>query len=110
MADLATRLSLYQRLADVASAEEIETLASELSDRFGRLPKEVKGLLYSVRIKALATRAGLEAIATEHGQIILLPFEGMRFDKRRLEPLQREGLKTGLSQIRINHKKLADWC
>jgi transcription-repair coupling factor (superfamily II helicase) len=109
VADLATRLSLYQRLADATSAEEIEALASELSDRFGRLPKEVENLLYSVRIKALATRAGLEAIATEHGQIILLPFAGMRFDKRRLEPLQREGLKTGLNQIRINHKKVADW-
>ncbi len=107
--DLATRLSLYQRLADVTSVEEIEAFASEFSDRFGRLPKEVKNLLYSVRIKALAAGAGIEAIATEHGQIILIPFEGMRFDKRKFETLQRDGIKIGLNQIRINYKKLADW-
>jgi len=109
VADLATRLSLYQRLADSTSVEEIETLASEFSDRFGKLPKEVKNLLYSVRIKALATRAGIETIATEHGQIILIPFEGMHFDKRKLESLQRDGIKIGLHQIRINYKKLTDW-
>jgi transcription-repair coupling factor (superfamily II helicase) len=107
--DLATRLSLYQRLADTTSAEEIETLTSEFSDRFGRLPKEVENLLYSVGVKTLAARAGIEAIATEHGQIILIPFEGTRFDKRKLETLQIEGLKIGLNQIRINYKKLADW-
>jgi transcription-repair coupling factor (superfamily II helicase) len=109
VADLATRLTLYQRLADATSAEETEALASEFSDRFGKLPREVKNLLYSVRIKALAARAGIESIATEHGQILLMPFEGMRFDRHKLEPLQREGLKIGLNQIRINYKKLADW-
>ncbi len=107
--DLASRLTLYQRLADITSADRIESLAIEFSDRFGKLPKETKNLLYSVRIKTLAARAGIETIATEHGQIILIPFEGMCFNKRKLEPLQRDGVKIGLNQIRINYKKLTDW-
>jgi transcription-repair coupling factor (superfamily II helicase) len=109
VADLATRLSLYQRLTDITSAEETEAFASEFSDRFGRLPREVKNLLYSVRIKVLAARAGIESIATEHGQIILIPFEGMRFDKHKLEPLSIEDVKIGPNQIRISYKTLADW-
>ncbi len=107
--DLDTRLVLYQRLANMNSVEEIEGLASEFSDRFGRLPEEVKNLLYAVKIKALAAKAGIESIATEHGQIILRPFEGMHFDKRKLEPLQRDGIKIGLNQIRVNFKRMIDW-
>ncbi len=107
--DLDTRLVLYQRLANMNSVEEIEGLASEFSDRFGRLPKEVKNLLYAVKIKALAAKAGIESIATEHTQIIVRPFEGMHFDKRKLEPLQRDGIKIGLTQIRVNYKRMIDW-
>ena len=106
VADLSTRLSLYQRLADVESVEEIEGLANEFSDRFGMLPKEVKNLLYAVRVKALATRAGIESIASEHGQITLRLFSGMHFDKQKLAPLARDGIKIGLTQVRLNHKLL----
>ncbi len=109
VSNLATRLALYHRLAGVDSAEEIKALASELGDRFGKIPKEVKNLLYSVRIKALAAKAGIESIATEHGQIIVRPFEGMRFDKHKLEPLQQDGIRIGSNQIRINYKRLPDW-
>ena len=109
VADLNTRLALYQRLADVTSAEEIEGLAGEFRDRFGRLPQEVKNLLYTLRVKALAIRAGIESIATEHGQITVRPFEGMRFDKQKLEPISRDGIKISPNQIRISYKKIADW-
>jgi transcription-repair coupling factor (superfamily II helicase) len=109
VADLSTRLALYQRLADVGSAEEIEGLAGELRDRFGRLPREVKNLLYTLRVKALAAMAGIESVATEHGQITVRPFPGMRFDRQKLEPLSRDGLKISPHQIRIGYQRLADW-
>jgi transcription-repair coupling factor (superfamily II helicase) len=106
VADLNTRLSLYQRLADVESVDEMEGLADEFSDRFGMLPEEVKNLLYAVRVKALAARAGIESVATEHGQITLRLFSGMHFDKQKLAPLARDGIKIGLTQVRLNHKLL----
>ncbi|MBA7690046.1 Transcription-repair-coupling factor [subsurface metagenome] len=84
-------------------------MAHEFSDRFGSLPPEVKNLLYAVKIKTLAARAGIESISTEHGQIILRLFQGMQFDKQKLEPV-RDGIKLGLSQLRLNPKRLgADW-
>ncbi len=108
--DLNARLALYRRLADVKANEGIEDLASEFSDRFGPLPQEVENLLYSVRIKILAAKAGIESISTEHGQIIIRPFEGMHFDKRKLEPLSRDGVKIGLNQISIHYKRLGrEW-
>jgi len=42
-------------------------------------------------------------------QITVRPFEGMRFDKQKLEPISRDGIKISPNQIRISYKKIADW-
>ena len=54
VADLSVRLSLYRRLADIEDEREIDVVAAELVDRFGKLPQEVEHLLQVVAIKALA--------------------------------------------------------
>jgi len=87
--------------------EQIEDVAHEFSDRFGSLPLEVKNLLYAVKLKALAAKAGIESISTEHGQIILRLFQGMQFNKQKLEPM-RDGIKLGLTQLRLNPKRLGN--
>ncbi len=108
--DINTRLGLYQRLTGISSAGQIEDMSQELADRFGALPREVKNLLYAVRVKLLAARAGIESIATEEGQIVLRLFEGMQFDRQKLEPDLRDGIKFGLKQIRIDFKRLGkEW-
>ena len=108
--DLTTRLSLYQSLAKLKEPDQIEAMAQEFSDRFGALPIEVKNLLYAVKIKALAAKASIESISTDEGQIIIMPFEGMQFDKHKLEPFIRDGIKIGLTHLRLNPKRLGrDW-
>ncbi len=57
--DLDVRMSLYRRLADAASREEVEAFAAELTDRFGAPPAEVEQLLDVVAIKAACRRAGV---------------------------------------------------
>jgi len=110
VADLHTRLSLYQKLVTLEKVEQVEALAQEFSDRFGALPPEVKNLLYAVKVKALAAKAGIESIATEEGQIILRLFEGMKFDKQKLEPFLKDGIKLGTNQLHLNPKRLGkDW-
>ena len=83
-------------------------MAQEFSDRFGPLPPEVENLLYTVKIKVLATRTGLESITTEHGQIVLRLFTGLQFDKEKLEPLSKDGIKAGTGQLRLNPKRLGN--
>jgi N-carbamoyl-L-amino-acid hydrolase len=108
--DIETRLGLYQRLVKLETAEQITTLAQEFNDRFGAPPEEVANLLYAVRIKLLAARAGIESISTEHGQIILRRFEGMPFDKRKLEPVLKDGITVGVLRLTINPRRLgAEW-
>ena len=104
--DLLTRLGLYQKLITVEAVEQIETLAQEFNDRFGPLPPEVENLLYAVRIKTLAAKVGIESITTEHGEIILRLFEGLRFDRQKLEPLLGDGIKFHPIHLRLNPKQL----
>ena len=109
ISDLNTRLSLYQSLVKLETVDQVEELAHEFSDRFGTPPVEVENLLYALRIKIQASKAGIESISTEEGQIILRLFDGLQFDKQKLESL-RDGIKVGLTQLRLNPKRLVgDW-
>ncbi len=60
--DLGVRLSLYRRIAGLVGAEEIESFAAELIDRFGDLPGEVENLLATVAVKQLCKAAGVARI------------------------------------------------
>jgi len=108
--DLNTRLSLYQSLVKLEKAEQVEDLAQEFSDRFGSLPPEVKNLLYAVKLKTLATKAGIKSISTEHGEIIVSLFEGMQFNKQKLAPFLKDGIKVGTTQLHLNPKRFGkEW-
>jgi len=110
VSDLDTRLSLYQRLVKLDTVEQIAALSHEFNDRFGALPPAVNNLIYMVQIKALAAKAGIESITTEDGLIILRRFQGMQFDRQPLEPIIRDGIKVGISQLRLNPRRLgAEW-
>jgi len=101
VSDVMTRLSLYQRLADMTDERETGAFAQELTDRFGPPPLEVNNLLYIVRVKALGARAGIESISAENDEIVLRLFEGMRFDQGKLAPFLRPGITVGSGQLRM---------
>jgi transcription-repair coupling factor (superfamily II helicase) len=109
VADVETRLSLYQKLARVDKEKQIDGLAQEFGDRFGKLPPEVKNLLYALRIKLLAAKAGVESITTEDGEIIVRLFEGMQLDRQKIEPLLGEGVTAGKREIRVGYKRIKGW-
>lgn len=97
--DAALRLRLYRRMALLSSLAEIDEMAAELADRFGAIPDPVHNLLYQLRIKVLATQAGVTAVTTEGGQIqIRLPG---------LEGLNRFRLQRYLGQpMRVSRKAI----
>ncbi|MGD9115689.1 MAG: transcription-repair coupling factor [Dehalococcoidia bacterium] len=109
VADVETRLSLYQKLARVDKEEQLETLAQEFGDRFGKPPVEVRNLLYMLKIKLRATKAGVESITTEDGEIIIRFFEGMSYDRAKIELISSEGVTAGKSQIRLNYRRIKGW-
>jgi transcription-repair coupling factor (superfamily II helicase) len=65
------RLRLYRRMAELATLDEWTALRKELEDRFGELPEAAENLLYQLRVKILAQRAGVDAVAMEGGVLIV---------------------------------------
>ncbi len=62
VSDLGLRLSLYRRVSQLRTRQEIDAFATELRDRFGKLPPEVDNLLDVVEIKAYCRSANIEKV------------------------------------------------
>jgi transcription-repair coupling factor (superfamily II helicase) len=108
--NLLTRLGLYQKLSKLEDINEIETVEHEFRDRFGKPPEEIENLLYAIKIKILATGAMVQSVSAQRGEIVISPFEGMRFERERLDRISREGIRTGAFEIRLNPARLKeDW-
>jgi transcription-repair coupling factor (superfamily II helicase) len=67
--DLALRIQLYRRMAELHNEAAIADLRAELEDRFGPLLPPAENLLFQLRVKQLALRAGVDSITAEGTQI-----------------------------------------
>lgn len=65
------RLGIYRRMAGLSTLEEIERMRQELEDRFGSLPEEAENLMYLLRLKILASQAGVEILSAERSGIAI---------------------------------------
>ncbi|MBF0332190.1 MAG: transcription-repair coupling factor [Alphaproteobacteria bacterium] len=102
VADLAVRLSLYRRIAALKSREEIDGLAAEMIDRFGKLPAEVENLLEIVALKVLCRRAGVEKIdAGPKGAVLAFRNNSFPNPAGLVEFISRQ---VGTVKLRPDHK------
>ena len=69
------RLEAYRRLADAVTAEDIDTVAEELLDRYGPLPDPVATLLEVARFRGRARAAGLDEVVLVGQQVRFHPVE-----------------------------------
>ena len=63
------RLSLYHRLSEIKTEEELQEFERNLVDRFGPVPPQGKDLIESVRLKWKALAMGLERLILKKGQL-----------------------------------------
>lgn len=83
--EIALRLQLYRRIANLTNPDEVVAMREELRDRFGTLPAAVEGLLYQIEVKVLAQAASATAVTTQNALIqIRLPYLA-EIDRPRLE-------------------------
>ena len=71
VADTTLRLQLYRRMATLRDETELDALGEEFKDRFGPFIEPVENLLYQIRVKLRAEKAGLTSVAVEGEQIVL---------------------------------------
>lgn len=60
--NISERLSLYNELARVTNEEELHQFAIRITDRFGKMPKQVNDLIGSVKLKWLGRNLGFEKL------------------------------------------------
>ncbi len=65
VADVGIRLSLYKRIANANSEQELDDLQIELIDRFGLLPVPCKNLFQISELKLTATKYGINKIEVD---------------------------------------------
>lgn len=63
VSSITERLSLYQRLDNCDTEEELLAMRDELVDRFGALPQPVEALFMTVRCRKLALELGFEKMS-----------------------------------------------
>jgi len=99
------RLSLYQRLDNCETEEELELMKTEIADRFGPIPSPVSDLFITVRCRKLAVDLGFEKMSLKDNTLrcffINRPdspyYESALFDKI-IRFLQTETNKAKLKQ------------
>lgn len=78
--DSQQKITLYRRLAEMTTPEQVEAMQEEMRDRYGPLPPPVENLLQFVRLKLLALDLGVpsvkyrDALYGEKAVVCLLPF------------------------------------
>ncbi len=64
--DPRTRLSLYRKISLSKNDTQLESIETELVDRFGALPSETVNLLWIIRIKNLLKKVGIENLSVQN--------------------------------------------
>ena len=67
--DEVERVDLYRRASGVRTLAEVDDLAEELTDRFGRLPEPALNLLGVSRVKLLARAVGASSVTYRSGTL-----------------------------------------
>jgi transcription-repair coupling factor (superfamily II helicase) len=67
--NITERLSLYSRLDNCDTEEELQAMEQELVDRFGALPPQVQELFITVRCRKLAVELGFERMIMKNGSL-----------------------------------------
>ena len=104
--DLRARMGIYQRLIKLEDAARVDAVEDELRDRFGPLPWQARGLLYTVKLRIAAKRAGVDAITREGDKIILRMANDVGGARRALQRRLPAAAEVGNTQIRLDLSKL----
>ena len=85
ISDVRQRIEFYKRLEAAGNVEEVDRLAAEMEDRFGKLPEKAKTFVLIERIRTLAGLCGFENVyETEKGKVSLKAGTHFRVDPSHL--------------------------
>ncbi len=69
--DANERYDFYKRLYAVRNSIELQQIASELRDRYGRTPKEAENLLFAIEMRSIGIHCGFHRIGFSKRQLTI---------------------------------------
>jgi transcription-repair coupling factor (superfamily II helicase) len=110
--DVHERLSLYKRLADTETQEELEALREELVDRFGELPEPARALIECHLVRIAARPLGISRVDATHEAVQLQFIKNPPVDGAKvIDFIRRKGRQARLAgpeKLRVD-AKLPAW-
>jgi len=110
--DVHERLSIYKRLADAGTREELEALTEELVDRFGELPEPARALIQCHEVRLAARPLGVARVDATHEAVQLQFVKNPPLDSAKvIEFIRKKGRAARLAgpdRLRVE-AKLAAW-
>jgi transcription-repair coupling factor (superfamily II helicase) len=110
--DVHERLSLYKRLADAETAEDLQGLREELVDRFGELPEPARALIECHMVRIAARRLGISRVDATHEAVQLQFIKNPPLDGARvIDFIRKKGRHARLAgpeKLRVD-AKLPAW-
>ena len=109
--DVHERLTLYKRLANCRTPDELDAMHEELVDRFGLPPEPAKVLLESHRLRLLAAPLGVSRVDATHEALQLQFEKDAPVDRAKVIALvqKRKNLRlAGPDRLRLD-AKMAEW-
>ncbi len=107
------KIELYRRIATLESEEELNDMAEELKDRFGRMQSPVENLLLVMRLRQLAREKNIESIEEQKGQVVMKFQQEKEFQTEKLWQLvhsyrKNVSLHAGKTSVSIKVKDLRE--
>ena len=96
--NVAERLSLYQEMDNLQDEDALEKFAATLIDRFGPLPRQVKELVLSFKLRWLAEELGIERLVIKSGKMVgyfLANPQSPFFETEAFQTLLQNAIKLG---------------
>jgi transcription-repair coupling factor (superfamily II helicase) len=87
---------------------EAGAIEQELRDRFGQLPPAARNLVWIVRLRIMATKAGIGAIQTEDGSLVIRMLPGLALDRAAAAKRMPPGSNVLNHQVRLNRDTLGE--
>ena len=109
--DVHERLTLYKRLANCKTREDLELMREELVDRFGLLPEAARALLDSHLLRMLAAPLGIARVDATHEALQLQFQKDPPIDRGKIIALVQKSRNmrlAGADRLRME-AKMPEW-
>jgi transcription-repair coupling factor (superfamily II helicase) len=75
------RILFYRKISNICRAEEIIEISNELTDRFGKIPDNIKNLFTIAKIKILASKVYIERLSEDKKYLYVYIRKDINFNK-----------------------------